>query len=56
MENGWPPIVKKSTGIKSVDEFAILIDNISKIVFSHTLKNITWKNTRLATENIKEKL
>jgi dihydrofolate reductase len=33
MESAWPPVVKKPTGIKSVDEFAVLIDNISKIVF-----------------------
>src|SRR5438046_3783457 len=56
MENGWPPIIKKPTGIKSVDEFAVLIDNISKIVFSRTLKNVPWKNTRLATEDIKEEV
>jgi dihydrofolate reductase len=56
MESGWPPIVKKPTGIKSVDEFAVLIDNISKIVFSNTLKNVEWKNTKLAKEGIKEEV
>jgi dihydrofolate reductase len=56
MESGWPPIVKKPTGIKSVDEFAVLIDNIDKIVFSHTLKNVEWKNTRLATGDIQEEV
>ena len=56
MESGWPPIVKQPTGIKSVDEFALLIDHISKIVFSNTLKDVEWKNTRLAKENIKEEV
>ncbi len=41
---------------KPVDEFAILIDNMPKVVFSHTLKNVTWKNTRLATRDIKEEV
>src|SRR6266487_6113588 len=56
MESGWPPIVKKPTGIKSVYEFAVLIDNIDKIVFSHTLKSVEWKNTRLATGDIQEEV
>ncbi len=56
MESFWPPIVKKPTGIKSVDEFAVLIDNTPKIVFSRTLKNVEWKNTKLAKEGIKEEV
>jgi dihydrofolate reductase len=36
-----------------MDEFAVLIDNISKIVFSRTLKNVDWKNTKLKKEVIK---
>lgn len=48
MENGWPPIMKNPSGNKAVDEFAILIDSISKIVFSNTLKQVDWNNTRLA--------
>ena len=48
MEAGWLPIVKNPIGIKPVDEFAVLIDNMPKIVFSKTLQNVEWKNTRLA--------
>ena len=47
---------KKSTGNKPTDEFAVLIDNISKIVFSRTLKNVDWKNTALKKEVIKEEV
>lgn len=54
MESSWPPIVKNPTGFKSIDEFAILIDNIPKIVFSNTLKTVEWRNSSLATEDIKE--
>jgi len=43
MESYWPSVVKNPTGIKSMDEFAVAIDNIPKIVFSNTLKNVEWK-------------
>jgi dihydrofolate reductase len=56
MESGWPPIVKNPTGNKSMDEFAVLIDNISKIGFSRTLKRVDWKNTKLKKEVIKEEV
>jgi dihydrofolate reductase len=56
MESSWPSIVKNPTGDKSMDDFAVIIDNISKIVFSNTLKTVGWKNTRLATEDIREEV
>ncbi len=56
MESYWPSIVKNPTGNKPMDEFAVLIDNISKIVFSRTLKNVDWKNTKLKKEVIKEEV
>ena len=54
MESYWPSVVKNPTGNKPMDEFAVLIDNISKIVFSTTLKNVDWKHTNLKKEIIKE--
>lgn len=56
MESYWPSVVKNPTGNKPMDEFAVLIDNISKIVFSRTLKNVDWKNTQLKKEIIKEEV
>ena len=56
MESYWPSVVKNPTGNKPMDEFAVLIDNISKIVFSRTLKNVDWKNTKLKKEVIKEEV
>jgi dihydrofolate reductase len=56
MESYWPSVVKNPTGNKPTDEFAVLIDNISKIVFSRTLKNVDWKNTKLKKEIIKEEI
>ena len=52
----WPTILKNPTGDKSMDEFAVTIDNIPKIVFSRTLKNIEWKTARLATRDLKEEV
>ena len=54
MESFWPSIVKNPTGNIPIDEFAILIDNISKIVFSHTMKSVDWQNTQLKHEVTKE--
>ena len=56
MESYWPTVVKNPTGDKPIDEFAVLIDNIPKIVFSHTLKDVDWKNARLAQKDIKEEV
>jgi len=56
MESYWPTVVANPTGNKPIDEFALLIDNISKIVFSKTLKNLDWKNSRLANRPIEEEV
>ncbi len=56
MESAWPAMVKDPTGNKPMDEFAVIIDNMPKIVFSHTLKKVEWKNTRLAKRDIKEEI
>src|ERR1700730_17915159 len=56
MESYWPSVVKTPTGNKPMDEFAVIIHNISKIVFSRTLKNVDWKNTKLKKEIIKEEV
>lgn len=56
MESYWPTVVENPTGIKPTDKFAVLIDNISKIVFSRTLKSVDWKNTELRREVIKEEI
>jgi dihydrofolate reductase len=52
----WPPLVKNPTGNKSLDEFAVAIDKVPKIVFSRTLKNVEWKTARLATRDLKDEV
>jgi dihydrofolate reductase len=56
MESYWPTLVKNPSGNKPMDDFAVLIDNIQKIVYSHTLKNVSWKNTTLKNEINKDEI
>ena len=56
MESYWPAIVKNPTSNQPTDEFAVLIDNIQKVVFSHTLQRVEWKNVTLAKKVIKEEI
>src|SRR5882672_2738979 len=56
MESYWPTVVKDPTGNKPTDEFAVLIDNIPKIVFSRTLQHVDWKNSTLKKEITKEEI
>ena len=51
----WQTLVNNPSGEKSMDDFAIAIDNVPKIVFSHTLKNsdpkgLGWDSATLATQ------
>ena len=56
MESYWPTVVKNPTGNKPMDDFAVLIDDLPKIVYSRTLKNVVWKNSTLKKEIIKEEI
>jgi len=56
MEGYWPTVVKNPTGNQPVDDFAVLVDNISKIVFSRTLKNVDWNNSTLKRDVIREEV
>lgn len=52
----WPTVVKNPSGNKSMDEFAVTMDNVPKVVFSRTLKNIEWNTARLANKDLKEEV
>lgn len=56
MESFWPTLVKNPSGDASFDGFASAIDNISKVLFSHTLKEVQWKNARVAKRSIQEEV
>ena len=52
----WTTVVKNPTGNKAMDKFAVTIDNIPKVVFSRTLKNVEWKTATLAKRDLKEEV
>jgi dihydrofolate reductase len=52
----WPTLVENPSGNEAMDEFAIAMDNIPKIVFSRTLKHLDWPTARLATRNLKDEV
>jgi len=50
----WQNLVKNPSGEKSMDDFAMAMDKIPKIVFSRTLKNSEWESAKLANRDIEE--
>lgn len=48
----WKAIVENPTGDKAMDEFAVVMDKVPKVVFSHTLKEVTWESARLANRSL----
>jgi dihydrofolate reductase len=54
MESYWPTVVKEPTGNEATDKFAVLANDIHKIVYSRTLESVDWKNAELKPELVKE--
>jgi dihydrofolate reductase len=52
----WQTLLKNPSGEKSMDDFAMAIDKVPKIVFSHTLKSTAWDSARLANKTIKDEV
>ena len=52
----WPTVLKNPTGNKSDYDFAVAIDKVPKVVFSHTLKTLDWPSARLATKSLQEEV
>lgn len=52
----WKSVVENPTGIQAMDDFAVTMDNIPKIVFSRTLKDVEWKSARLATKDLEDEV
>jgi dihydrofolate reductase len=50
----WQDLVKNPSGEKSMDEFAVVMDGIPKIVFSHTLKDAEWESAKIANQTPEE--
>ena len=52
----WQDVVKNPTGEKAMDEFAVVMDQTPKIVFSHTLKSTDWDSAKLATRPLQDEV
>ncbi len=52
----WQTLLNNPSGQKSMDDFALAIDKVPKIVFSQTLKNTEWDSAKLATKEIEKEV
>ncbi|MFN0189254.1 MAG: dihydrofolate reductase family protein [Bacteroidia bacterium] len=52
----WQELLKKPSGEKAMDDFAISIDKIQKLIFSNTLKDTGWDSAKLAKRPLDEEI
>lgn len=52
----WRTVLENPTGVKAMDDFAVAIDKIPKLVFSRTLKDVDWKSAKLATKELEQEV
>jgi dihydrofolate reductase len=52
----WQTLLQNPSGEKSMDDFAISIDKIPKLVFSNTLKDTNWDSAKLSDRPLNEKV
>src|SRR5688500_3256434 len=52
----WQTLLKNPSGEKSMDDFAISIDRVQKLVFSNTLKETGWNSAKLAIRPLDEEV
>src|SRR5690606_31923193 len=52
----WKTLVQNPSGKKTMDEFAVSIDKVPKLVFSNTLKNTNWESAELSDIPLNEKV
>lgn len=52
----WRTLLDNPSEKKSMNDFAIAINKIPKIVFSSTLKNVDWKSATVAKRDLQEEV
>ncbi len=52
----WQPLIKNPSGKKSMDDFAMAINKIPKIVFSHSLKDTEWDSAKLSNQTLEKEV
>jgi len=50
----WQTLLQQPSGQPSMDDFAVSIGNIPKLVFSNTLEDTGWDSAQLATTSLEE--
>lgn len=56
MESYWPTVLKNPNADKHALEHARWVEDIPKIVFSRTLNEVSWNNSRIIKDNIVEEV
>lgn len=52
----WRSLLENPSEEKSMNDFAVAIDKIPKIVFSRTIKNVDWESATLAKRDLKNEV
>ncbi len=52
----WQTLLKNPSEEKSMNDFAISIDKVEKLVFSNTLKDTGWDTAKLANKSLDEEV
>ena len=52
----WKPFLKVPSGDSSMDDFARAINEIPKIVFSHSMQETGWESAALAEKSLEEEV
>lgn len=52
----WQTLLENPSDEKSMNDFAISIDKVEKLVFSNTLKNTGWDTAKLANRTLDEEV
>ena len=52
----WQTLLINPSDQKSMNDFAMAIDKVHKIVFSQTLKNTGWDSAKLASRDIEKEV
>ncbi len=52
----WRGVADNPTGNRSIDNFAQIMDNTPKLVFSKTLKSVDWKSAKLANRSLEDEV
>lgn len=56
MYSYWPSLLTEPSDNKAMNDFAVAIDRIEKVVFSRTMKSTNWKTARIATQPLKDEV